>query len=166
MLVSGVETYQPMKTHDYWFSSAVAVTLTMRPSWAQPLHYEARDVVEGESLRLTCHFNPALASRHILYFWYRSTRDSRENAAIGDSPLDPHYSVDYFPNEGRYDLIISRAQYEKDNGPFECTLKEVGSGADVHTYAYKVTVLSESWLFRTRCMSVYKRILYPIEKNL
>lgn len=121
--------------------TAVAVTLSTRPSWAQPLHYEARDVVEGESLRLTCHFNPALASRNILYFWYRSTRDSRENAAISGSPLDPHYSVDYFPNEGRYDLIISRAQYEKDNGPFECTLKEVGSGADVHTYAYKVTVL-------------------------
>lgn len=121
--------------------TVLAVLLAARSSRSTPLEPEGRDVVEGESLRLSCNFNPALASRNLLYFWFRTNRHGKENAAISGSALDPHYSVEYNPAEGRYALLISRAQYDKDNGHYECKLKESGSGADVHNAAYDVTVL-------------------------
>lgn len=121
--------------------TVLAVLLAAQSSRSTPLEPEARDVVEGESLRLSCHFNPALASRNLLYYWFRTNRHGKDNAAISGSALDSHYSVEYYPAEGRYDLLISRAQYDKDNGHFECKLKEGGSGADVHNAAYEVTVL-------------------------
>ncbi|XP_064463454.1 protein turtle homolog B-like [Ornithodoros turicata] len=107
----------------------------------QPLPAEGLDVKEGKALELRCKFNPALASRNILYFWVRTNTEGTENAAISGSALFPHYTVDFEPTEGRYDLLISRAQYEKDNGRFECRLKEAGSGLDVHSSGYQVTVL-------------------------
>lgn len=124
-----------------WWLVCCSVLALTRHGRTQPVQPEPRDVSEGESLRLPCHFNPALASRNLLYYWSRSNREGIDNAAISGSALDPHYTVDYFPNEGRYDLLISRAQYDKDNGHFECKLKESGSGADIHNVAYQVTVL-------------------------
>ncbi|KAL3201988.1 hypothetical protein MRX96_012250 [Rhipicephalus microplus] len=121
------------------WTTFLAVLLAARSSRSTPLEPEGRDVVEGESLRLSCNFNPALASRNLLYFWFRTNRHGKENAAISGSALDPHYSVEYNPAEGRYALLISRAQYDKDNGHYECKLKESGSGADVHNAAYDVT---------------------------
>lgn len=49
--------------------------------------------------------------------------------------------VDLVPEEGRYDLTISRATYERDNGMFECRFKEAGTGSDLHTTTVNLTVL-------------------------
>lgn len=100
-----------------------------------------RDVVEGETLRLPCRFHSALASSTTQYFWSRMNRNGKDNAAINAAALDPHYNIDFSPQEGKYDLLISRANYDKDNGKFECWLKEGGSGVDIYSVSYAVTVL-------------------------
>ncbi|KAG8188856.1 hypothetical protein JTE90_004664 [Oedothorax gibbosus] len=102
---------------------------------------DSRDVVEGETLRLPCRFHSALGSSTTLYFWSRVNRDGKDNAAINAAALDPHYNIDFSPQEGKYDLLISRANYDKDNGKFECWLKEGGSGVDIYSVSYVVTVL-------------------------
>jgi echinoid protein len=50
--------------------------------------------------------------------------------------------VDYKPDEGRYDLHISNVSYARDDGRFECRLKMSGTGKDIHSQAYQVTVLT------------------------
>ncbi|XP_076340244.1 cell adhesion molecule Dscam1-like isoform X1 [Tachypleus tridentatus] len=108
---------------------------------ASTLPKKNKDVVEGEMVRLQCRFNPALSSGNILYYWIRTNKDGKDNAAISGVALDPHYQVEFAPNEGRYDLLISHAKYDADNGHFECKLKEGGSGADIYNMAFTVTVL-------------------------
>ncbi|UYV71484.1 igcm-1 [Cordylochernes scorpioides] len=100
-----------------------------------------RDVAEGESVRLTCRFQPSLMSSSTVYFWSRTSRGVRENAAIKGDSFDPRYSVDFSADEGKYDILISQAQYDPDNGIFECWLKEKGSGLDIYHKSYSVTVL-------------------------
>ncbi|XP_076367053.1 cell adhesion molecule DSCAML1-like isoform X5 [Tachypleus tridentatus] len=100
-----------------------------------------KDVVEGKTARLQCRFNPALSSGNVLYYWIRTNNDGKDNAAISGVALDPHYEVEFAPNDGRYDLLISHAKYDADNGQFECKLKEGGSGADIHNMDFSVTVL-------------------------
>ncbi|GIY93158.1 hemicentin-2 [Caerostris extrusa] len=102
---------------------------------------DSRDVVEGETLRLPCRFHSALGSSTTLYFWSRVNKEGKDNAAINAAALDPHYSIDFSPQEGKYDLLISKANYDKDNGKFECWLKEGGSGVDIYSVSYVVTVL-------------------------
>ncbi|CAL1286167.1 unnamed protein product [Larinioides sclopetarius] len=102
---------------------------------------DSRDVVEGETLRLPCRFHSALGSSTTLYFWSRVNKDGKDNAAINAAALDPHYNIDFSPQEGKYDLLISKANYDKDNGKFECWLKEGGSGVDIYSVSYVVTVL-------------------------
>ena len=41
--------------------------------------------------------------------------------------------VDYSMAEGRYDLYITDAEYMRDNGKFECRLKEDGTGVELYT---------------------------------
>ncbi len=36
-------------------------------------------------------------------------------------------------SEGRYDLYITDAEYMRDNGKFECRLKEDGTGVELYT---------------------------------
>ena len=43
--------------------------------------------------------------------------------------------------EGRYDLQISDADYDRDNGKFECRIKEDGTGVELYTVTVGVTVL-------------------------
>ena len=45
------------------------------------------------------------------------------------------------PAEGRYDLHISHANYERDNGKFECRVKEDGTGVELYTATISLTVL-------------------------
>lgn len=45
------------------------------------------------------------------------------------------------PEEGRYDLHISHADYERDNGKFECRIKEDGTGQELHSHTVSLTVL-------------------------
>ena len=43
--------------------------------------------------------------------------------------------------EGRYDLQISDADYDRDNGRFECRIKEDGTGVELFTQTVALTVL-------------------------
>ena len=45
--------------------------------------------------------------------------------------------------EGVYDLEIEGATYDRDNGQFECRMKEGGSGRELHSKS--VTVTGECW---------------------
>jgi hypothetical protein len=47
-----------------------------------------------------------------------------------------HFSrVDFSAAEGKYDLHILQADLERDNGRFECRLKEDGTGVELYTKA-------------------------------
>lgn len=45
------------------------------------------------------------------------------------------------PAEGQYDLIVSGATYDRDNGRFECRLKEQGTGIELHAQSVDLVVL-------------------------
>ncbi|XP_022253053.1 hemicentin-2-like isoform X1 [Limulus polyphemus] len=110
--------------------------------YTQMLPDETNDVVEGENIRLPCRFNPSFATRSIQYYWKHSNRNGTDVVAIKEVSFNAeHYSVEFVPQEGRYDLVITRAEYEMDNGKFECKLKEGGSGNDIFVQAFLVTVL-------------------------
>ncbi|CAL4088411.1 unnamed protein product, partial [Meganyctiphanes norvegica] len=98
------------------------------------------DVREGKDVKLDCRFNnpaiPQAGGKRKLY-WMRE----RDVVAIDDTPFDTNYKVELQPDDGRYDLIISRATYERDNGMFECRVKEAGTGADLHSTTVNLTVL-------------------------
>ena len=49
--------------------------------------------------------------------------------------------VEARPAEGRYDLHISHANYDRDNGKFECRVKEDGTGVELYTVTIGLTVL-------------------------
>ena len=49
------------------------------------------------------------------------------------------FSVDNRPSEGVYDLEIEGATYDRDNGQFECRMKEGGSGRELHSKSVTVT---------------------------
>jgi echinoid protein len=51
------------------------------------------------------------------------------------------YSVDHRPEEGLYDLRINKANYDRDNGQFECRMKEGGTGMELHSKSVELTVL-------------------------
>ena len=52
------------------------------------------------------------------------------------------FRLDFRPDRGIYDLQIKNASYGRDNGRFECRVKAVGTGADVHQEYYNITVLT------------------------
>lgn len=52
-----------------------------------------------------------------------------------------NFSVDYKPEEGKYDLHIRQANYDRDNGQFECRMKEGGTGIELHSKSIELTVL-------------------------
>ncbi|KAL1139642.1 hypothetical protein AAG570_006620 [Ranatra chinensis] len=52
------------------------------------------------------------------------------------------FRLDFRPEEGRYDLHISNVSYARDDGKFECRLKVSGTGKDIHSQSYQVTVLT------------------------
>ena len=47
--------------------------------------------------------------------------------------------MDNRPSEGVYDLEIEGATYDRDNGQFECRMKEAGSGRELHSKSVTVT---------------------------
>lgn len=57
------------------------------------------------------------------------------------------YKVDFKPEEGRSDLTILRAEYEKDNSKFECRFKDMSSGTYTVISLFTVTVLSEYFFY-------------------
>ncbi|RZC38352.1 I-set and/or fn3 domain containing protein [Asbolus verrucosus] len=50
--------------------------------------------------------------------------------------------LNYHPEKGIYDLLISNASYDRDNGKFECKVKAGGSGENLHVQRYTLTVLT------------------------
>jgi echinoid protein len=50
--------------------------------------------------------------------------------------------LNFHPEKGIYDLLISNASYDRDNGKFECKVKAGGSGANLHVQKYTLTVLT------------------------
>lgn len=103
---------------------------------------QSRDAREGEDVTLRCRFPPPGAAEPLTYYWVRTTQNMHDNVAIGDIPLQTNYKLDYNPEEGRYDLHISNASYERDNGRFECRVKEGGSGRTLHAQAHALVVLT------------------------
>ena len=106
------------------------------------------DALEGETIRLPCKFN-LLNSELIdqqdspVYFWMRKTHNNTDNVSIKQTALDPGYKLDLNPQEGKYDLIINSASYYRDNGHFECRVKKSGTGEDIKSTYYQLTILSE-----------------------
>ena len=49
--------------------------------------------------------------------------------------------MDHRPEEGKYDLSIKKANYDRDNGQFECRMKEGGTGNELHSMSVELTVL-------------------------
>lgn len=52
------------------------------------------------------------------------------------------HRLDYRPEQGRYDLLIKNASYDRDNGRFECRVKAGGSGDNLHEQSMALTVLA------------------------
>lgn len=108
---------------------------------------ENRDAVEGETIRLACRFNPQLLGTSnrdsLIFYWHRTNNKKSEPVAISEKALHTDYAVDHQPHEGKYDLIISQAQYDRDNGHFECKIQEPGSGVVIKSVSYLVTILSK-----------------------
>lgn len=50
--------------------------------------------------------------------------------------------LDFRPELGIYDLLISNSTYERDNGKFECRLKAAGTGREIHSQSFQITVLT------------------------
>ena len=52
-----------------------------------------------------------------------------------------YFRVRHRPENGTYDLRITNATYDRDNGQFECRLKEGGTGRVLHSKSIGLTVL-------------------------
>lgn len=107
---------------------------------------ENKDAVEGETIRLACRFNPSLlrhSGHELVYYWQRTNKKSTDVAAINTNTLVKDYVLESLPHEGKYDLRIDAAEYDRDNGLFECRIKEAGSGTEILSMSYVVTILSK-----------------------
>lgn len=51
--------------------------------------------------------------------------------------------ITYAPNDGHFDLLITDVSYERDNGKFECRVRQGGTGKLFHTQAHKLVVLTQ-----------------------
>ncbi|XP_027196551.1 cell adhesion molecule Dscam1-like isoform X3 [Dermatophagoides pteronyssinus] len=103
-----------------------------------------KDALEGETIRLDCRYNPRLLdlnSNKLIFYWHRKNHLKTDPVAINENPLEIDYLIEYNTDEGIYDLIIKKAQYDRDNGQFECKIKEAGNGAEVKSRSYMVTIL-------------------------
>ncbi|CAL4088052.1 unnamed protein product [Meganyctiphanes norvegica] len=100
------------------------------------------DVREGKDVTLNCRFNnPELLDKGGRIYWMRQRNGEKDNVAIDKTPFERSYTVNFQPDEGRYDLTISRATYDRDNGMFECRVKAAGTGDDLHSTSVNLTVL-------------------------
>jgi len=102
---------------------------------------EVKDVIEGEDVVLQCRFSASLSANDGTLYWIRSSSNQHDNVAIGDTPYSLGYTVDYQPGQGRYDLRIRNATYDRDNGNFECRKVESGSGNKLHSSIIQLVVL-------------------------
>lgn len=104
---------------------------------------DAKDTREGEDVTLECRFAPQIGAQEPTFFWVRTNKHNQhDNVAIHQNPLDAFYRLDFKPEQGRYDLLISNASYERDNGLFACHVKAAGSGLELHSQTFALTVLT------------------------
>lgn len=102
-----------------------------------------KDARESEDVSLECRFPPPPPTVDSLsYYWIRQSKNSHDNVAIGGTPFDPNYKLNYHVDEGIYDLLISNVSYDRDDGRFECKVKAGGTGQNVHEQSYSLTVLA------------------------
>ena len=101
------------------------------------------DVEEGQNVVLKCRFPAELSRKDSTLYWIRTNRKGHDNVAIGQTPFQASYQVDHRPDEGIYDLSISSATYDRDNGHFECRMKEGGTGNEFYSKSVELTVLLE-----------------------
>ncbi|XP_050509642.1 muscle M-line assembly protein unc-89 [Diabrotica virgifera virgifera] len=102
----------------------------------------SRDTREGEDVTLECRFPPQPSRDTLTYYWAKNNKQTHDNVAIGHVPLDANYKINYRVDKGIYDLSISNASYDRDNGKFECKVKAGGSGTNLHVQKYTLTVLT------------------------
>lgn len=79
----------------------------------------------------------------VVFYWHRKNPIYNEPVAVGPSSLDSNYRVTFDKSKGVYDLRILNAQYDRDNSQFECKIKEPGSGVELKSRTYVVTILSK-----------------------
>lgn len=103
---------------------------------------EGKDTREGETVSLECRFSQKITTENSTYFWLRTNKNKHDNVAIQSTPLESNYRIDFRPDQGRYDLTITNTSYERDNGMFECRVKASGTGRELHSQAYSLTVLT------------------------
>lgn len=106
---------------------------------------ENKDAVEGETIKLACRYDPSVRSegKELAFYWQKTNaRGLQDVVAINGNSLSTDYVLE--SSDGKYDLMIITAQYERDNGQFECKIKEAGSGLAVQSKAYVVTILCKS----------------------
>ncbi|GAB6028305.1 hypothetical protein CHUAL_002479 [Chamberlinius hualienensis] len=124
------------------FTTACLLLITVELSrWMVNGQDSNVDVTEGKSALLECRFDPSLNGNNPAYYWIRTNKKDKDNVAIEGRVLDNNYQLDFNPSAGKYDLKIKSATYERDNGRFECKLKESGTGNDLHGSIVQLTVL-------------------------
>lgn len=134
--------------HERSFLAAFAGVVCQHVTRNAPVA-ENKDAIEGETIRLPCRFNPNLvrhSNHELVYYWQKTTsKGGKDVAVVNANTLVKEYVLESQPQEGRYDLRIDSAQYDRDNGQFECKIKEAGSGTEVLSVTYVVTILSKLW---------------------
>uniref|UniRef100_A0A182QBN7 Ig-like domain-containing protein n=1 Tax=Anopheles farauti TaxID=69004 RepID=A0A182QBN7_9DIPT len=100
------------------------------------------DTREGEDVTLKCRFNEHYSDREYSYYWAQQSPNKYDNVAIKGDTFNSNYKIDYRPNQGIYDLQIFNVSYARDNGRFECRIKQIGSDNAIYEDYYNLTVLT------------------------
>lgn len=129
---------------NHHFAHLLLTTLLLNQGYEQRT-IENKDVLEGESVKLECRPRSSLLTTHTAYNWISVVNESY-SVAFNQLVLDStHYKLDYFPDQGKYDLTITKAQYEKDNGrELTCRVHYDPNSdlvSEVYTINYVITVL-------------------------
>lgn len=51
----------------------------------------SRDTREGEDVKLECRFPPQSSKDTLTYYWAKNNKQTHDNVAIGNVPLDTNY---------------------------------------------------------------------------
>ena len=106
-----------------------------------------KDAKSGDSIKLDCRFDPnrmKVSPNTLVPMWQRIISDTQfEVIATSTHSFERSYKLEYSLNEGKYDLLIHSASYDRDNGNFVCIIKESGSGNIIKTISYILTILSK-----------------------
>ena len=97
------------------------------------------DTHEGSTVMLQCRFPPPTMTATC--FWLTHTSGAHDNAAIEMIALAPHYKVHMNLGKGIYDLEIRNVSYNRDNGKYECRVKDSSTGANWFHKNVTLTVL-------------------------